>query len=54
MEALQIFKFSIQKGRPLKFTEGMGWDEELKEFQLNAWMAPPGDAEAYGLGHATS
>ena len=48
MEALQILKFSIRKGRPLKFTEGMSWDEELKEFELNARIAPPGDAEAYG------
>ena len=48
MEALQILKFSIRKGRPLKFTEGMAWDEELKEFELNARIAPPGDADAYG------
>ena len=47
MEALQIMKFSIRKGRPLKFTEGMSWDEELKEFELNARIAPLGDAEAY-------
>ena len=26
----------------------MSWDEELKEFELNARIAPPGDAEAYG------
>jgi hypothetical protein len=26
----------------------MAWDEELKEFELNAWIAPPGDADAYG------
>ena len=48
MEALQIMKFSIRKERPLKFTEGMGWDEELKEFELAAQTAPLGDAEAYG------
>src|SRR5271156_1150734 len=48
MEALQILKFSIRKGRPLKFTEGMGWKEELKEFELKALTAPLGDAEAYG------
>ncbi|KAF8814040.1 hypothetical protein BYT27DRAFT_7083026, partial [Phlegmacium glaucopus] len=48
MEALQILKFSIRKGRPLKFTEGMSWSEELKEFELYAQTAPLGDAEAYG------
>jgi hypothetical protein len=48
MDALQILKFSIWKGRPLKFTEGMAWDEELEEFELNAWIAPPNDADTYG------
>ena len=46
-DLLQIMKFSIWKGRPLKFTEEMSWDEELKEFELNTWIAPLGDAEAY-------
>ena len=32
----------------LRFTEGMSWSEELKEFELVAWTAPRGDAEAYG------
>ena len=50
MEALQILKFSIRKGynRPLKFTEGMSWEEENKEFEIKALTAPLGDAEAYG------
>ena len=48
MEALQMLKFSIQKGRPLRFTEGMSWSEELEEFEMIAWTAPLGDAEAYG------
>jgi hypothetical protein len=48
MEALQILKFSIRKGRPLKFTEGMGWKEKIKEFELKPLTAPLGDAEAYG------
>jgi len=48
MEALQILNFSIWKGRPLKFTEGMSWKEELKDFGLLARTAPLGDAEAYG------
>jgi hypothetical protein len=48
MEALQILKFSIRKGRPLMFTEGMSWKEEIKEFELKALTAPLGDAEAYG------
>jgi hypothetical protein len=48
MESLQILKFSIRKERPLKFTEGMSWSEELKEFEFLARTAPPGDAEAYG------
>jgi hypothetical protein len=47
MEALQILKFSIWKGRPLKFTEKMAWDEELEKFELNAWIASLGNADAY-------
>ena len=48
MEALQMMKFSLRKGRPLKFTKGMSWSEELKEFELIALTTPLGDAEAYG------
>ena len=47
MECLQILKFSLQKGRPLKFTEGMSWSDELKEFEHAAHTAPLGDPEAY-------
>ena len=47
MEQLQILNFSIKKGRPLKFTEGMSWKDELAKFELAAQTAPLGDAEAY-------
>jgi len=43
-----MLKFSIQKGRPLRFTERMSWSEELDEFKMIAQTAPLGDAEAYG------
>jgi hypothetical protein len=48
MESLQILKYSIQKGKPLNFTQGMSWDEQLEEFEFAAQMEPIGDAEAYG------
>jgi hypothetical protein len=48
MECLQILKFSIQKGAALKFTEGMAWGDELKEFEAVARTAPIGEAEAFG------
>ena len=48
MECLQILKFQIWKGQPLRFTEGMAWTEELSEFEHLAWTAPLGEAEAYG------
>src|SRR5436190_23472516 len=48
MESLQMMKYSIRKGRPLNFTEGLGWSEELKEFEFAARTAPVGDADAYG------
>ena len=48
MEALQILKFSINKGWSLDFTKGLSWEDELKEFEKEAWMAPFGGAEAYG------
>jgi hypothetical protein len=48
MEALQMMKFSIRKGRPLNFTQGMRWKDELMEFEVAARMEPLGDAEAYG------
>ena len=47
MEQLQILKFSIKKGRPLKFTQGRSWKDELTEFELAAQTAPLGDAKAY-------
>ena len=48
MEILQIMKFSIRKGRPLNFTEGMAWKDELNFFEFAARTEPLGDAEAYG------
>jgi hypothetical protein len=48
MESLQMMKYSIRKGRPLNFTQGMQWNDELIEFEFAARMAPVGDAEAYG------
>jgi hypothetical protein len=48
MESLQMMKYSIRKGRPLNFTQGMRWNDELIEFEFAARMEPVGDAEAYG------
>jgi len=48
MEALQILKYSIKKGQPLNFTQGMSWTDELTEFDFAARTALVGDAEAYG------
>ncbi len=36
MEALQLLKYSIQKGRSLNFTSGLGLADELKELELEA------------------
>jgi len=43
-----MLKYSIKKGRPLNFTQGMSWTEELREFEFAAQVEPIGDAEAYG------
>ena len=48
MEALQMLKYSIKKGWPLNFTQGMYWAEELIEFEFAVRTEPVGDAEAYG------
>jgi hypothetical protein len=48
MEMLQIMKFSIRKTRPLNFTEGLNWKDELKFFEYASRTEPLGDAEAYG------
>src|SRR5882757_6433465 len=48
MESLQMMKYSIRKGRPLNFTQGMRWKDELTEFEFAARTDPVGDAEAYG------
>jgi len=47
MESLQMLKFSIRKGRPLNFTEGMKWDDELKDFEYMARAVPAEDPESY-------
>jgi hypothetical protein len=36
MEALQLLKFSIKKGKGLDFTQGMDWADELKELEFTA------------------
>ena len=43
-----MLKYSIKKGRPLNFTQGMSWTEELREFEFAAQVEPVGNAEAYG------
>lgn len=48
MEYLQMLKYSIRKGRPLNFTQGMRWKDELIEIESAARLEPLGDAEAYG------
>ena len=48
MEALQILKYSVRKGRSLNFTEGMSWDEELKEFEYLARTYPSEDLDTFG------
>ena len=36
MEALQMLKFSIQHGNKLSFTDGLDWDDEIKELEFTA------------------
>jgi len=48
IEALQMLKYSIIKGWPLNFTQGMCWAEECTEFEFAARTEPVGDAEVYG------
>ena len=48
MEALQMLKYSVCKGPSLNFTEGMLWNDELREFEHMARTAPPQDPDAYG------
>ena len=50
MEQLQILKFSIKKGRPLNFTAGMNWKDELQNFEYLACTDPAGEAESYRQG----
>jgi hypothetical protein len=48
MEALQILKFSICKGPSLSFTEGLSWDDEIREFEYMARTAQSEDPDTYG------
>ncbi|KAK2462579.1 hypothetical protein APHAL10511_005402 [Amanita phalloides] len=48
MEALQLLKYSIRKGPSLNFTEGMSWDDEVREFEYMARTAPSEDPDTYG------
>ena len=48
MEAYQVLKFSIRKGSSsLSFTDGMSWEDELKEFKLMARTIPSEDPDTY-------
>jgi hypothetical protein len=47
MESLQMLKFSIRKGWPLNFTEGLKWHDELKDFEYMARAVPAEDPESY-------
>ena len=45
MEALQMLKFSVKKGRGLDFTTGLGWEAELDELAVPEGLQelePPG------------
>jgi hAT family C-terminal dimerisation region len=35
MESLQLLKHSIQQGRGLNFTDGLGWVQELQELEIH-------------------
>jgi hypothetical protein len=35
MEALQLLKFRVRKGRALDFTAGFDWKDELQDLELN-------------------
>ncbi|KAK2466526.1 hypothetical protein APHAL10511_002168 [Amanita phalloides] len=48
MEALQLLKFTIRKGPSLSFTDGLSWDDEVREFEYMARTAQPEDADSYG------
>jgi hypothetical protein len=50
MEQLQILKFSVKKGRPLNFTAGMNWKDELKTFEYLARTDPAGEPDAFRRG----
>ena len=49
MEALQILKFSIHQGRKLNFTQGLDWEDEVKELEFDAILQIqcPEDARSY-------
>ena len=43
-----MLKYTIRKGPSLNFTEGMSWDEELKDFEYMARTALSEDPDTYG------
>lgn len=49
MEALQMLKYSIKRGRGLDFTKGMSRDEELEmlEAQMNEERRTPEDMSSF-------
>ncbi|KAK7015696.1 hypothetical protein R3P38DRAFT_2389417, partial [Favolaschia claudopus] len=49
MEALQMLKFSVKKGRPLNFTAGTSREEEiaLMEMETNDSGLVPEDATGF-------
>ena len=49
MEALQILKFSVRQGRGLDFTEGWGWDDELRDLEefMDAQQRVPEDVSSF-------
>ena len=49
MEALQMLKFSVKKGRGLDFTAGLGWEDELVDLETltMAWALVPEELAAF-------
>ncbi|KAK2462208.1 hypothetical protein APHAL10511_005796 [Amanita phalloides] len=42
-----MLKYSIHRDHSLNFTEGLLWDDELKEIEYKARTAPSEDADTY-------
>lgn len=47
MEELQILKFAFKAEESLNFTQGMNWEEELREFEALAADIVPADLRSY-------